>query len=89
MGVDELKGRGLGVNDVVIVRGSVGTADGKVVERSLGWGQKEQLALHLKYSETMYSNDSYNLKKNNYSINIREVLKSCTLDGSNKITLWT
>ena len=59
------------------------------MERPLGWGKTEQLALNLKYSESMYSNDSFNLKKNNYTINIREALKNCTLDGSNKITLWT
>ena len=59
------------------------------MERSLGWGKTERLALQLKFTEEMYSNDSFNLKKNNYVLNLREALKSCKIEGSNRITLWS
>ena len=36
----------------------------------------------------MYSNDSFDLKKNNYTLNMKEALKNCTIEGSNKITIW-
>jgi hypothetical protein len=59
------------------------------VERNLGWGKKEKLAVSLKFTEAIYSNDSFDQKKNNYILNMKEALKSCTIEGSTKISLYS
>jgi len=62
-----------------------------VVKRPVtGWGTPpDLLALQLKFTEGMYSNDNFNLTKNNYVLNMNEVLKNCTIEGSHKLTLWS
>lgn len=65
------------------------TKDGKEIERNLGWGKKEKVAVSLKFTEAIYSNDAFDPKKNNYILNMKEVLKSCNIDGSTKIALYS
>lgn len=45
------------------------------------------MALLLKYKETIFSNDSYDLNRSNYTINLTEILKTCSFTGTSKITL--
>lgn len=54
-----------------MIKGAIGTKDGKEIEASYGWTKKESLAVLLKYKETMYSNDSFDLKRNNYVLNMK------------------
>jgi hypothetical protein len=35
----------------------------------------------------MYSNDSF--KKDNYVLDMKSILKNCSIEGSHKITLYT
>jgi hypothetical protein len=55
--------------------------------KDLGWGKKNKIAIDLKFTEAIYSNDAF--KKENYILNMKEVLKSCTVEGSTKITLFS
>jgi hypothetical protein len=45
------------------------------------------LALRLLYKESIYSNESYDLQKKDYNVNLSEVLKGSNLIFSPKITL--
>jgi hypothetical protein len=35
----------------------------------------------------MFSNDSFDLQRNNYTFNLKEILKNCTIEGTTKVTL--
>jgi hypothetical protein len=41
----------------------------------------------LKFVEAIYSNDAF--KKENYILNMNNALKTCTIEGSTKITLYS
>ena len=41
----------------------------------------------MKFTEPIYSNDTFNMKKDNYKINMNDALKRCMIEGSSKITL--
>lgn len=47
----------------------------------------ESLALRLLYKESIYSNESYDLHKKDYNVNLNEILKGSNLIFSPKITL--
>ena len=41
----------------------------------------------MKFVEAIYSNDAF--KKENYIMNMNNVLKTCNIEGSTKITLYS
>jgi hypothetical protein len=69
------------------MKGNIGTKDGKEVQINKGYFKHEKFAVHLTYSEAMYSNDAF--QKNNYQLNMKDILKSCTIEGSTRVTLYS
>lgn len=69
-----------------MIQGNVGTKDGKEVELKQGYFKSQKFAVHLSYSEAMYSNDAF--QKDNYQLNIKDALKNCIIEGSTKVTLY-
>ncbi len=68
------------------LKGTVDTLDKNPIKVQIN-KKNEQLALRLFYKESIFSNESYDMNKKDFNINLKDVLKGSDFQYSTKITL--
>jgi hypothetical protein len=68
------------------LKGTVDTLDKNPIKVQIN-KKNEQLALRLFYKESIFSNESYDINKKDFNINLKDVLKGSDFQYSTKITL--